>query len=189
MDSNGKKYLTSNFQHVFHTWYGKLHRYAYTILKDQDEASDAIQAVFSRLWEKMDELESGEELGPYLYRAVHNHCLNHIRKEGNGRKYAAWLAHSSKGSSANDAGGKLATAELSARIGEALDSLPPQCRLIFTLSREQGKKYAEIAETLSLSVKTVETQMSKALRILREKLADYLALGGTVFLYIDKLLS
>ncbi|WP_423737471.1 RNA polymerase sigma-70 factor [Chitinophaga caseinilytica] len=188
MDSNGKKYLATNFQSVFHTWYGKLHRYAHTLLKDPDEASDAVQAVFSRLWEKMEELKDLEDIGPYLYRSVHNHCLNRIRKEGNGKKYADWLARHDAGTT-GDAGAKLAVAELSARIGEALDALPPQCRLIFTLSREQGKKYAEIAETLSLSVKTVETQMSKALRILREKLADYIALGGAAYLYIDKLLS
>lgn len=188
MDSN-EKYLTSNFQSVFHHWYEKLHRYAHTLLKDNDEASDAVQSVFSRLWEKREELENTEELGPYLYRAVHNHCLNRIRKEGNGRKYAEWLTRNAAGTHSTDAAGKLAIAELSARIGEALDSLPPQCRLIFTLSREQGKKYTEIAESLSLSVKTVETQMSKALRILREKLADYIAAGGAALLYIDKLLS
>lgn len=189
MDSNGEKYLATAFQHVFHTWYGKLHRYAHTLLKDPDEAADAVQAVFSKLWEKMGSVGDAGDLGPYLYRAVHNHCLNRIRKDGYGRQYADWLARQSAGAAPADAGGKLDVAELSARIAEALDALPPQCRLIFQLSREQGKKYAEIAETLSLSVKTVETQMSKALRILREKLADYIALGGAAYLYIDKLLS
>ncbi len=118
LDSNGNKYLVSNFQHVFHTWYEKLHRYAYTLLKDPDEASDAVQAVFSKVWEKQELLEDGENPGPYLYRAVHNHCLNRIRKEDYGRKYASWLAHHANGIHAGDAGGKLAVAELSARIGK-----------------------------------------------------------------------
>ncbi|WP_341834764.1 RNA polymerase sigma-70 factor [Chitinophaga pollutisoli] len=188
MDSNGKKYLTSDFSSVFHTWYEKLHRYAYTMLKDADEASDTVQFVFTRLWERWDELEETAELGPYLYRSVHNHCLNRIRKVGNMRTFNAWLnrgappAHS-------DAGNKLAVAELNTRIAAALDALPPQCRLIFTMSREQDKKYAEIARELSISVKTVESQMSKALRILREKLADYIAAGGALLMYIEKLLS
>lgn len=188
MDSNGKKYLTSDFSAVFHTWYEKLHRYAYTILKDQDEASDTVQFVFTRLWERWEELDDTEELGPYLYRAIHNQSLNRIRKVGNMRNFTAWLNQGAPPVQ-NDAGNKLAIAELNTRIAAALDALPPQCRLIFTMSREQDKKYAEIAQALSISVKTVETQMSKALRILREKLADYITAGGALLMYIDKLLS
>lgn len=158
------------------------------MLKDADEASDTVQFVFTRLWERWGELEDTEALGPYLYRSVHNHCLNRIRKVGNMRNFTAWLNHGAPPAQ-SDAGNKLAVAELNTRIAAALDALPPQCRLIFTMSREQDKKYAEIARELSISVKTVETQMSKALRILREKLADYIAAGGALLMYIEKLLS
>jgi RNA polymerase sigma factor (sigma-70 family) len=64
--------------------------------------------------------------------------------------------------------------ELEGRIFDALQALPEKCRQVFTMNRFEGLKYAEISEKLGISVKTVEAQMSKALRILREKLADYL---------------
>jgi RNA polymerase sigma-70 factor (ECF subfamily) len=64
--------------------------------------------------------------------------------------------------------------ELEEQIKNAIENLPQQCRLIFTLSRQSGFKYAEIAEQLEISVKTVENQMGKALKVLREKLKSYL---------------
>jgi RNA polymerase sigma-70 factor (ECF subfamily) len=64
--------------------------------------------------------------------------------------------------------------ELEEQIKNAIENLPEQCRLIFTLSRQSGFKYIEIAEHLEISVKTVENQMGKALRVLREKLKSYL---------------
>lgn len=162
------------FGELFHTYYEKLHRYAYTLLKDNDEANDAVQAVFTRLWEKRDEIVFEDAIKGYLYRATHNYCLNNIRQADTRGRYIQHQSRDKQAEQTRDATDKVVAAELQARIHNAIDSLPAQCKLIFRKSREEGLKYAEIAEELSLSVKTVEAQMSKALRILREKLAGYI---------------
>lgn len=175
------------FLHLFHTCYEKLHRYAYTLLRDSDEANDIVQTVFTRLWEKQETVAFEEDIKGYLYRSVYNGCMNNIRKDGARDRYVSYKAgnmdHFTQGSTEQQTLAK----ELEKRIVQATGALPEQCRIIFLKSREEGKKYAEIAAELDISIKTVEAQMSKALKLMREKLADYLL---TIFLilYINHLL-
>ena len=167
---------TALFGHLFHTCYEKLHRYAYTLLQDSEEANDIVQSAFTRLWEKRESVTFDADIQGYLYTSVHNLSLNHIRK---GRSKTRYLQYKGSqpayfpGSGADD---KALATELAFRIMQATEALPEQCRIIFLKSREEGKKYAEIAAELGIAVKTVEAQMSKALRLLRAELADYLVL-------------
>lgn len=162
------------FLHLFHTCYEKLHRYAYTLLRDSEDANDIVQTAFARLWEKRDTVVFEEDIKGYLYRSVHNLCMNNIRKEGARDRYMSYKSgdkdHFVRGGTEQQA----LVRELEKKIAQATHALPEQCRVIFLKSREEGKKYAEIATELAISVKTVEAQMSKALRIMREMLADYL---------------
>ena len=124
----------------------------------------------------------------YLYRAVHNRCLNYLEQG----KVRQLYRNESVGkeeplSAAADAGGE--RRELQERISRAIEKLPEQCRLIFRLSRFDEMKYAEIAAHLNISVKTVENQMGKALRILREELKEYLPLLLLFISYIQSLHS
>jgi len=151
----------------FHTYFEGLHRYAFTILKDNDEAKDAVQAVFLKLWEKRATIDEQQSVKSYLYTAIYHYCLNVKRHRKIKDQYITANNHT-----VTTFRNTLLSKETYQRIMASIESLPPQCKLIFTKSRFEGKKYAEIADEMGLSVKTVEAQVGKALRILRESLSD-----------------
>ncbi|WP_158617985.1 RNA polymerase sigma-70 factor [Chitinophaga lutea] len=169
------------FRELFVQHYERLHRYAHTLLRDEDVANDMVQAVFTRLWEKKDPVVHDSGIKSYLYRSIHNLSLNELRREKSKSRYALYRAGNAD--NRHLPADALQERELGARIEAAIAGLPEQCRAVFLKSRREGKKYAEIAEEMNISVKTVEAQMSKALRVLREKLQDYL-----VFLVITWLI-
>lgn len=158
------------FEHYFYLHFEGLHRYAYTLLTDNETARDAVQHVFLKLWEKREELDEEKSVRSYLYTAVYHHCLNVLRHEKIKRRFAGQPKDIATTSD------PVLHRELQQQIREVIEMLPPQCRLIFTKSRFEQKKYGEIAEELDLSVKTVEAQIGKALKILREKLAGLMSL-------------
>jgi len=175
---NGKRILSSNqfeklFKESFDKFFDGLHRYAFTLLKDPDKASDAVQSIFTNWWEMHTHLENPDAAKAYLYTAVYRHCLNIIRHEKvkfvHAESYVQELSASSNAFTHHNS-----YEELDHQVQSAIEGLPPQCQLIFRKSRLEEKRYAEIAEEMNLSIKTVEAQMGKALKILREKLSDYL---------------
>ena len=159
------------FEKVFHTYYKALVVYAKTILKDMDEAEDIVQQVFINLWEKRESLEIYTSLRAMLYRSVHNACLNKIKQQAVRSKYASDAQHQLQKVATDES---IQQKELQKSIEEALKTLPEQCGRIFKMSRFDQLKYQEIADELGLSVKTVENQMGKALKIMKEQLKDYL---------------
>lgn len=165
------------FRQLFITYYEKLHRYAFTLLKDEEAANDAVQSIFTRLWEKQGAIILEEGIKNYLYRSIHNHCLNVIRQGNSKEKYTLFQTHSHQNKSlSGQPEDQMVARELQIRIKTAMESLPAQCKIVFLKSRDEGKKYAEIATELNISIKTVEAQMGKALKILREKLQEYLVI-------------
>lgn len=168
------------FERVFTSHYTRLHSYAYTMLQNRDEAEETVQQVFFKMWERMDSLVINGSLAAYLYRAVHNEALNAIkhRKVRAAHRVYALQTERSVNATAVDS----RTKELEVRLLAALESLPEGCRTVFQLSRFEELRYREIADRLGISVKTVEAQMTKALRLLRQKLADFLPLLA-VFLH------
>jgi RNA polymerase sigma-70 factor (family 1) len=162
-----------SFEQLFHAYCEELVRYATTILKDADEAQDVVQHLFVTLWTKRDTLQVNSSLKSYLYRSVYNSSLNRIKQVTTQQKHEDYLgcvAHS-YGSAASAV---LESKEVQSAIDTAIAALPDQCRLIFTMSRFEGKKYQQIADELQLSVKTIENQMGKALKHMREQLQTYL---------------
>jgi RNA polymerase sigma-70 factor (ECF subfamily) len=163
------------FEMIFRTYYQPLCSYAYTFLQDKEEAEEIVQGTFLSVWEKRDTLTIHTAVRPYLYAMVRNACLNVIKHEKIKQKHAVEevaLAPHSHDSVTH----AVASSELEAKIQDAMEKLPEQCRLVFKLSRFEELKYAEIAEQLDISVKTVENHMGKALKIMREQLKDYLPL-------------
>jgi RNA polymerase sigma-70 factor (family 1) len=161
------------FERVFRTYYTPLCHYAATFLKDPDDAEEMVQNFFVTLWERKAFIEINVSLKSYLYRSVHNHCLNrlkHLKIQDTYRQHNATVIEQSP-TSATD---RLYAIELQRQLDRAIERLPEQCRAIFKMSRFDELKYSEIAEQLGLSVKTVENQIGKALKILRSQLADYL---------------
>ena len=129
--------------------------------------------MFANLWEKRDTIKQDRSPKSYLGTAVRNRCLNHLRDN---KKYSAGMLEiEGLGEThAYNEQDHLIEDELKEKIEEAINSLPERCRKIFLMSRMENKKYQEIADDLKISVKTVEVQMSKALKTMRDKLTEYL---------------
>ena len=162
------------FERAFKEHFKALHAYAFTIIRDEENAEEIVQNVFFKLWEKKEQMEGITSLKAYLYKATYNDSLNFLKHNKVRAAYETYAKATN--SDRNDAVDTLSTKELQAKIDKALNELPEQCRTIFQMSRFEELKYREIADQLGLSVKTVENQMGKALKVLREKLADCLPL-------------
>ncbi|WP_420151251.1 RNA polymerase sigma-70 factor [Spirosoma sp.] len=163
------------FEDVFRQHYASLCRYACQFLSDPDDAEEEVQAMFLALWEKRNGLIISISLKSYLFRAVHNRCLNRIKHAAvrdEHREYTRYMGEQRVDSPAQTVIGD----ELASRLQIAIQKLPEQCRLVFSLSRFDELKYSEIADQLGISIKTVENQIGKALRILRTELSEYLAI-------------
>lgn len=160
------------FEALFRTHYSGLASFAIRYVEDRETAEEIVQEMFSSLWSKASEIRIKTSVKSYLYGAVRNACLNHLKHQKVRQSYA----EEQKWTSYQDTTNFLELDELQSRIADALDKLPARCREIFELNRFDGKRYKEIAEYLQLSLKTVENQMGKALSILREELKDYLPL-------------
>jgi len=157
----------------FKKYYQPLCNHAYSFVQDKDEAEEVVQSAFLSVWEKRASLDIKTSLKSYLYTMVRNTSLNVIKHEKIKQKYVG-EALAVEARSHESVTQKVISAELEEKIQQAMESLPEQCRLVFKLSRFEELKYAEIAEQLTISVKTVENQMGKALKIMREHLKDYL---------------
>ena len=163
------------FEMIFKTYYQPLCNYAYSFVHDRDEAEEIVQTTFLSVWEKKDNLAINTGVKPYLYAMVRNAALNVLKHEKIKQQHATvQLAVAER--STESVTRTVMASELEDRIYKALNKLPEQCRLVFKLSRFEELRYAEIAEQLNISVKTVENQMGKALKIMREQLKDYLPL-------------
>lgn len=152
-----------------------MYSYAYTFLKDEVHAEEIVQSVFLKIWEKKDGLQVQQSLKSYLYRMVHNDCMNLLQHESVKAKYIQEKRYTMKNEN-ETTGKKMQAVELEEKFRIALRDLPEQCRTIFQLSRFEDMKYREIAHHLGIAEKTVENQMGKALKILRLRLADFLIL-------------
>lgn len=161
------------FDALFRAWYSPLVRYALSFTEgDQDEAEELVQEAFVKLWSQRSTLEFQSSVKAYLYRMVHNQALNRLRSQ---RIHERYTQHQTR-QMEHEMEAPKDDPELASRFRKVLEALPAQCRHVFELSRFESLKYREIAEQLGISVKTVETHMGKALRILRVELADYLTL-------------
>jgi RNA polymerase sigma-70 factor (ECF subfamily) len=158
-----------SYEELFRKWYAPLCKMIFRLLKDKELTEDTVQDVFIKLWEKRAELKIQISLKSYLYRAAINAAYNHLEKNKRYSKLTledvavTTFAH-------NTAEADLYGQELETKIKETLLLLPEACREVFVLSRFEELSYKEIAETLGISIKTVENQMGKALRIFREQL-------------------
>jgi RNA polymerase sigma-70 factor (ECF subfamily) len=160
------------FDQIFRSWYPRLVATAQAIVNERAVAEELAQDVMLELWRRRASLVLETTLGAYLHRSARNRALNYLRHER-----VARLAEPELGAAAAAPAGtdhQVRRAEIEAAARAAVASLPARCREVFELSRVQGLRYAEIASVMDISVKTVEAQMAKALRVLRERLAAWL---------------
>jgi len=159
------------FELLFRSSYVSLVRYAKTLIKDHDTAEEIVQDLFFRLWKDKEKLNIESSLNGYLFRSVHNKCLHYIEHNKVVERHAEDILNrqAERQESPSDI---LNYKELQEKVARILERLPERCGKIFTMSRFEGLKYNEIAEKLSVSVKTVEANMGRALKEFRKELTQ-----------------
>lgn len=170
----------AGFEALFRLHYFSLCRYAFSLLNDADEAEEVVQEAMFRIWENRHKIEISTSWQAYLFRAIRNQSLNHIRRKKIHLNYVDASEHRHEELS-DDTSDMVSVNELQRRIREAVASLPPERQRIFIMSRYEGLKYREIADELGISVKTVENQLGRALASLRTELAEFLPLVLLIF--------
>lgn len=160
-------------EEVFRAHYAGMCAFVRRFVFAPDIAEELVQDVFFKLWTRRETLSEIDALRTYLFRAARNTALNHLRRK---KLENAWEEQeAARGepitTGATDDGAS--TSEVAVAVNEAIGRLPTRCREIFLMSREGGMTYGEIAHALGISIKTVETQMGRALKSLRLSLARY----------------
>ncbi len=159
------------FETFFHKYYGHLCLYATKIINNNSAAEEIVQDFFVKIWEKRGQTNIETSIKNYLFRSVRNLCFNYIQHNKTKIKYTQKVISELENNFSDD--DNYPEIELTQKIEESINSLPEKRKEIFKLSRQEGLKYKEIAEKLNISIKTVETQMSLAIKTLRDKLKNY----------------
>ena len=199
MDSKGQEILSllkaddeRGINMLFSTYFGPLCQVAFRIVQNQQAAKDVVQDVFVRLWTNRERLHIQTSMLGYLKQSVTNASIDTQRRAYEAKK-VRWDSGQGPGGGLQEATIQTATApveddveaqETAALVDRAIGQLPERCRLIFILSRREGLSYKQIAEKLEISPKTVENQMSKALKMLRHALATVLSIGLLLQFYL-----
>lgn len=159
-----------SFRKLFDLHYRQLLRSAISILKDENAAKDAVQDVFFQLWKNREQLVINSTVGGYLKRSVINRSLNQIKSR---KPFVADTALSADSSKAPDPQQLLEAEDIQEAIAKGMDQLSEKCRTVFVLRRIEGYSVKEIAEKLEVSPKTVENQITKALKILKDYMRPF----------------
>ena len=170
---NNDRIVKEKFEKLFKEHFTGLCYFAQKYINDIDSCKEIVHAVFISIWENKAKFDWDKPGKSYLFTSVYNRCLNYIRDNKK-------LSHSNDDESyfttieTGEFTDTMELAELEGKIKDAIQKLPEKCREVFELNRFEEKKYAEIAGFLKISIKTVETQMSKALKIMKNELKDYI---------------
>ncbi len=165
---------SDSFKDLFFEFAKPLIYFSNRIVNDYDEAENIVQEVFVSIWQNREKLDPSQKIKTYLYVAVKNRSLKFIRHENVKQDsfediQEIYQTHSNPES-------ETLYEELKLAIDNAIKSLPEKCKLIFEMNRFDKLSYKEIAKVLDISVKTVETQMGRALKSLRSQLAKFISL-------------
>ncbi|WP_318344311.1 RNA polymerase sigma factor [Flagellimonas baculiformis] len=159
------------FKTVIESYYNEIYWYAKSLSRNEALAKDLVQEAFFKLWKKRDNIKKGTILKGWLYKSVRNNFLDHIKKYKKETyffetTYAETLDHVIEREYQEDLKHKVELVE------KEIEQLPKKCNQVFKLSKKEGLTNTEIAEHLGISIKTVEGHLTKALKILREKLKE-----------------
>lgn len=162
------------FEEIFHRYYSPLCWYAAGITGDMDSAEEIVEELFYILWKNREQLQVFQSLKSYLYRSVRNESVQYCEHQEVKDRYRTAVHTTKKSEAVSDPYRQMEYKELQNLILHTLDKLPDRRRRIFNMHRMKGMKYTEIASALSLSVKTVEAEMTKVLRVLRTEVENYI---------------
>lgn len=155
---------TFAYKELFVSFYNPLLRFAITLVKSKEQAEEVVSDVFINIWEKRKRINSISNLKVYLFIAVKNTSLNYLSRQNKTLTDDVDQAGIEFKSIYFDPEQLMVTAEMVARIKAAIEELPPKCKLIFKLIKEEELKYRDVADILGISIKTVESQITIALK-------------------------
>lgn len=169
---------TQSLELIFRRLCPALCAFAQKYLHDVNDAEEVVQDIFYAVWKNRDRLDENQSLKSYLFTAVKNRCLNLLdkRKTHSQQAELLWFLYAQDATTGTNAYHALLAQDLERDLNAALAHLPKECKKIFELSRFEGLKYQEIAQRLNISIKTVETQMSRALSRLRLELREHITI-------------
>ena len=161
----------SAFDYIFRKFYKALCVQANAYVNDLDKAQSLVQDCFVKLWDNRDELDKIKKLSPYLSFMVRNRCIDYLRKTKSFEQVHEAYDICETDIHAEDT---ILFREFEERLVVALAALPSRCRVAFEYSRFEGLSYKEIADKMGVSIKAIEALISRALKILRKDLKEYL---------------
>jgi RNA polymerase sigma-70 factor (ECF subfamily) len=175
---NIKQGDSHSFELLFRRLYPKVCAYAQKFLHNTNDSKEVAQELFLNVWKNRDRIDENQSLTSYLFVSTKNRCLNLLETKKNRSKHAEllWYLYVQESTDNNNAFQQLVVNDLENNLSVALGHLPKECKKIFELSRYEGLKYQEIAQQLNISIKTVETQMSRALTKLRLEMRQHLTI-------------
>jgi len=159
------------FRTIFYQFYAPLCAYAMRYIPVKEDCEDIVQETFLKIWKNRKTLGINHSFRNLLVTAVKNACIDSLRKQETER---TWEEHYAENYSEETSDDIYSATELEEKMKAALHKLPDNIRIVFEMNRFKGMTYTEIAETQHISVKTVEAYMSKALKLLRIELNDFL---------------
>lgn len=153
------------FRQVYTHFFKRLYQFAFAMIKTRESAEEIVEDVFVRIWQQREGIPAIRNLRVYLYTATKNSALNYLSQKArqNITEPFDHIAIDLDGSVGTPEQ-LLITAETHRKIQTAVEALPPRCKMIFKLVREDGLKYREIAEILNISVNTIDAQMAIAVK-------------------------
>jgi RNA polymerase sigma-70 factor (family 1) len=170
------------FDEIYNLYSKRIYRFAYSFLKTKVNAEEIVQEVFLRVWEKRAKINKYYSFKAFLFTVSHNIIIDNFRENLKEQKYVEFLKENAVVFH-SDTEMSMEYSELNKMYWDAIDLLPERRRLIFKLHRIEGLSYSEISQKLNISNKTVENQMSSALKFLKEKLGSYF-LSALLFYYL-----
>ena len=167
------------FEELFKLFYERLLNFCVHFIKDKEVAEEIVSDVLLRVWEKRKELSHVLNLETYLFIMVKNQSINYTKQFSNYRFVYLEETGNHQLLNINDPGKELERRELVFKMDQAIETLPQQCKIIFSLIKEEGLKYKEVAQILDISPRTVETQLVRAMQKLDKILAPYVDANKT----------
>ena len=158
------------YKELFLLYHKRLLNFSITITHSKESAEEVVSDVFLKLWMNRSTLTTIENFHLYIYIVTKNLSINRTLKEKKEQSFSLDETVVNTKNIYFDPEQLLITSEMQKRIWLAIETLPPKCQLIFKLIREDGLKYKEVAELLNLSVKTIENQMTIALKRISESI-------------------
>lgn len=168
------------FDEMYKLYYSKLYSIALAYVSSNEDAEEIVQDVFVKFWKKREQIEILSNLTGYLYKMTRNSCLDFLRSQKNKLAIGTNLHQQqyllNYFALSSEADSLIIEKELQFQINEGIKLLPEKCRMVFMKSRMEGLKYREISNSMDISTKTVENQISKALKHLRSHLKEHFSL-------------